>query len=422
MRRVSHDVRDALRQAARVAAVAAAATLVAANFWTAVLAPSLRSVTHGFPLYYASSRLVLEGRWSDDVYRDAWFGDEVHALSNGRVTEIFWPNPPATALMLLPFASLPMAEARTAWLVVSLAALATAIRIMTASLRGSATLGVYAVVLALAFGPLRQNFRFGQAYAVLLLLFALAWSGARRDRVAPGVALGLAAALKWQGAPVWAMLAAAGRWRTVAAAAATVMITSIGTSVLLGWWQWPEYLASLLSPGRSWLRSPEFQGTPNLIAHLLVGDAAFNPDPPFHAPLASAVLSALAAAAALAFTMWRARDPRADPSLVFAAGLTLSVVLSPFALDYHFSLLLLPIIVFLDAVMRSRAPGDAAWLAAVIALTAPPWRHYFPVLDDIAYGLFAYVRLYGAWLLWIWLVIRIRGTTVDARRRAQTGG
>jgi hypothetical protein len=50
-------------------------------------------------------------------------------------------------------------------------------------------------------------------------------------------------------------------------------------------------------------------------------------------------------------------------------------------------------------------------------MTAVPWRRYLPQLDEMAFGLYAFVRLYGGWLLWLWLIRR-----KDDVRSAAPGG
>jgi hypothetical protein len=269
---------------------------------------------------------------------------------------------------------------------------------------------------ALVFGPVRQNFRIAQAYTLLLLLFVAAWRQSERGRASSGVLLGLATAFKWQGLPVWAILAASRKWRAVAAGAATVLAVVGVSSLATGWTSWPTYFNHMMTaPPRNWMLSIEFQGTHNLITHLLVADPAFNPRPLTHNPRAAIVISSALSVAAVAFTMWRAR--RMPVPHAFAAAVALSVVLSPFALDYHYTLLFLPLAVMSNAVRHSRTIPDTLWLSIVVAMTAVPWRRYLPQLDEMAFGLYAFVRLYGGWLLWLWLIRR-----KDDVRSAAPGG
>jgi hypothetical protein len=59
------------------------------------------------------------------------------------------------------------------------------------------------------------------------------------------------------------------------------------------------------------------------------------------------------------------------------------------------------------SVLRSpRSQRDVMWLVGIVALVSAPWRHYFPALDTMASGLLGYLRLYGGWLLWLWLITR----------------
>src|SRR5687768_12350676 len=66
--------------------------------------PALTNLRHGFPTYYVSARLVWEGRFGPQVYDNDWFIAEVQARTPNGVGEVFAPNPPTAALLMLPLA------------------------------------------------------------------------------------------------------------------------------------------------------------------------------------------------------------------------------------------------------------------------------------------------------------------------------
>src|SRR5688572_10899379 len=78
--------------------------------------PSLTTLRHGFPTYYVSARLIWVGRWSPLVYDNDWFVAEVQARTPNQVGEVFAPNPPSAALLMLPLAWLDISLARQVWL------------------------------------------------------------------------------------------------------------------------------------------------------------------------------------------------------------------------------------------------------------------------------------------------------------------
>src|SRR4051794_19430916 len=83
---------------------------------------SAGSGTHGFMSYYATSRLLVDGRLGPAAYDDRWFGEVVQQLTSSNVREIFIPNPPTMALMALPVVGMDAQSARAVWLGASLAA------------------------------------------------------------------------------------------------------------------------------------------------------------------------------------------------------------------------------------------------------------------------------------------------------------
>lgn len=385
------------------------AALAGLNFWHGTFEPSLRNVTHGFPVYYVSARLIVEGRWGPHVYDDAWFNDEVMALTDGRVGEIFGANPPNASLLLLPLAGLDMAGARVAWLWLNLALLPAALGLIIAALGRTTSLVFSAGVLALAmvYAPLRENFRLGQAYVFLLLLLALAfWSLSRQRWALSGLALGTAAATKLSGLPLWLMLAVRGHWREIGFGALIGLGFVLTSIAVAGWWVWARYLSILPTflAGTDYLSVLAFQTTPSFFQHLFVMDAHWNPHPVWHQPWLAIVLSVGVSGTALALTLWRGR--RAEADLAFAAAATLGVVSLPLAEEYHYTLLLLPLAVMAFRLTRQKPfnARDAIWFVVAVLLLSVPWPYKSERLSDGWYALLAYPRLYGGWLVWGWLL------------------
>ena len=115
-------------------AVAALAVLGGWILVTRTVLPVLDTMRFGFPVYYTSSRLVLDGNWSPDVYDNAWFFARSLELTDGRIGEIYRPNTPVASLLAIPIASLDVETARRIWLVVDLALIVVTIVVLVAAL------------------------------------------------------------------------------------------------------------------------------------------------------------------------------------------------------------------------------------------------------------------------------------------------
>lgn len=390
-------------------------------FFGAVL-PIARGLSFGFPGYYAPARLIVEGRWSTQIYDDSWYSAQVLAMTDGRISEKFSPHPPSTALLALPLAGFDLVTARNLWLILNAVWLGAGVLFLNFALKRvpGISFGWETLVLALWLTPLAENFRLGQAYVLLFFLFALAYWGLVQERIwFVGVGLGTAAIFKLSGGPVWLVLAARGQWRELAASAAVGFGFFVLTGLVLGWETW-FYFFSILPP---YLSGPPqashlaFQTTPSFSQHLFVADAQWNPMPLIHQPLLAPLMTWFVTLASLGVTSWQSR--RAPLDLAFAAAMVLGVVLFPIAEEYHYSLMLLPLAIAGARLLLGPFNGSSTvlYLVAVLMLALPlPYKS--ESLNHGWYALLAYPRLYGGWLLWLWLLRQMWLQNAAATRTA----
>lgn len=128
----------------------------------------------------------------------------------------------------------------------------------------------------------------------------------------------------------------------------------------------------------------------------------FNPEPLWSAPPLATLLNLLVSFAVLGVTFWLARDAALENA--FAAFVTLSVILFPLAIEYHYTLMLLPLVIMSARVFETRQRGDMVWLATIVILFYLPFDWNAPRWNAREFVLLAYPRLYGGWLLWLWLL------------------
>ena len=387
------------------------------NFWIHSFAPSLSGVTYGFPAYYTAARLIVEGRWSDQVYNDAWFRAQVLAQTDGRVNDLMSYNPPTTSLLLVPLARLDIAGARAGWAIVNLVLLAASVcLILTAPPRPlQPAVGAGWIALVFSFAPLWENFRVGQTYVLLLFLFALAfWCLLQRRAMFTGIALGVAAAAKLSGGPIWLILAARQRWRDLAVGVATGLAFVVMSMIVTGTAGWAAFIAALPSHllATRWASHVSLQTTPSFFQHLFAADAQWNPSPLWNQAWLGGALSLGVIGAALIATVWRSR--RSDWDLALSLAIALSVIVFPLAEEYHYTLFLLPLAVMVSRIVRRPFDArDIVWLVVVLILLAVAWP-YKNMAADGWNALLAYPRLYGGWLAWGWLM---KHTSIAAEAR-----
>lgn len=178
-----------------------------------------------------------------------------------------------------------------------------------------------------------------------------------------GVLLGLLAYKPQLGVLVPVALAAAGQWRCIAAAAATVAVLALATSAGFGWHIWADWLAYLPAYADQFAR--ESTQTSFLMPTLTAALRALHVAP----GIAGAAQAALAAAGAV--WVWRAcrhgLTPRAI--LVLATGTFLA---TPHAFVYDLPMFTGALLLFVDRRLRSGGSfGTPELLIVLLALCFP---------------------------------------------------
>ncbi len=363
--------------------------------------------SHGFVAYYTASKLLAEGADSSQFYDVVWFKAQI-ARFQPLASDVHI-NPPTTNLLLLPLVGLDYTGARLVWTIFSLICLAGVAWwwIRTLPLSGPEIPLLW--ILLLWNQPAMASFYLGQTYLFLLALLVVAWVGYRQGwGGVMGVALALLLLLKLAGVFLWLLLLAQRQWRVLAWGTAVSLSLFLISLPWLGWPAWLNYLELL----RGFASQPEravtaYQTIPSLFAHLFTLDAQWNPHPLWVMPGVGDGLTWLVTAVLLLLSTLLAVKTAGQNhlrDLHFAIFTTLSIILSPLALDYHYPLLLLPVVLLW--VWLGRLPTRQKWMwrlvlgTAVFAIVADlPYRS--PRLAGGAWALLAYPKLYGALLLWV---------------------
>ncbi|KUO17811.1 glycosyltransferase 87 family protein [Streptomyces dysideae] len=298
--------------------------------------------------------------------------------------------PPFAAVGMLPMALVDWHTAIALALLLNLAALAVALRILTG--RGWRRYGWYGWALAACllalFEPLRDTFSFGQVNVLLLALVLLdAWLLATGRGRWAGWGIGLAAAVKLTPALFIGLLLVARRWRAAAVATAV----AVGATALAAWvapdasrFYWTDAMWDTTRIGRlDYVSNQSLQG---ILARLGIPDRAV-----------------WAVAVLLVLGVWAVRSRRAaaagDWAAAFAlTGLTACLV-SPITWVHHL-VWLLPSFAVL---VRAGHPRVAGALYAVLC-TSVVWLWF-----DDASGVDGFVgsNVY-AWItlgLLLWLPV-----------------
>jgi hypothetical protein len=355
--------------------------------------------TEGFVAYYTASNLLSQGAPVARLYDTNWIIPHIRRHTPG-VHEIYHANPPTTSLLLLPLASLDHHDARVVWIVFNLLLLPLILLLL---LREGNLRGIEAIcgaILFFAFQPLRTGLAFGQVYIPILLLLTGAWIGYRRDRpFLLGASLAAMLLLKTAGILLWPLLVVQRRWRALGIAVGCTLLGILLTLPLVGIDAWRAYAGQLLLLGnRPELAVTAYQSLPGMIRHLFSSDPVWNRSPVVDMPMVAPGLVILTGGA-LVLWLLRYGSRQVCSDRAFAAAVLVSIILSPVSIDYHYTLLLVPIlIVAISPDVRSSIPLSAAAVVGLL-LIALPLRHTSPALASGVKALLAYSKLYGAMIL-----------------------
>jgi hypothetical protein len=357
-----------------------------------------------FVAYLASARVVVSGEGAAHFYDDDRFREEV--LRQGfSCNLIYRPNPPTTSLLMIPLAGLDPPAARTLWALCGMALVGLSLAVILRELKPAGVALPLLVAATLYSQPIRADLRHGQVYSLVLFILVLAWFGWRHERpLACGISLAAMIATKLSGAPLWILAAVDRRWRVLAVAVATLAAVTIVSLPLVTPSAWARFLdMARAAPSDPALSVTAFQSIGGFVGHLLVATPEWNPEPIVDAPLVAWILGWLLYATLLVGSLFACRRT-ANRDLAFAIFAVVSVVGSPYAQDYTYTLLVLPMGVVLA---QRRLTGSVTALAVAvlgIGLVSAPIRYQAPALASGVMALAAYPKVYGALLIWSLLV------------------
>jgi hypothetical protein len=414
--------------------------MLAVHLETVVLPAAANPHTNGFAAYYTASRVLLEQPGDlAPIYDDKWFQSKIDHLGFHHVEDVIFFQTPTMALLMAPVAWMPLAVARAVWIALAVAFwLAGSIIIGRAIVRRPlgirACLGLAAAMTA--YTPLRENLRQGQSYALLFFLLAayvrLQLGKEARDSWAAGVPLGCMMVVKLGGAWLWPLLLFSRQWRTVTAAAVTSLAIAFVSLPWTGGHAWGVFFHELPRLASEPVRYvTAYQTVTSLLGHLLVYDPILNRHPVAHWPVVARVSTitviVLAIVQSLRYADWGktlAVDSRSARALSLAMFGALIVTLGPVAEGYHYVLLLPTVMIAWWWGALDADTSIASWVMLVTGtlLLVVPQKLYGSAAIQVGWlALLAYPRVYGAFVLWIWLGRQLKKHSSIARRGASAG-
>ena len=362
--------------------------------------PAWKSLNTDFRNYYVAARLYREGSSLLRVYDFTWFQRQKDHAGIGPCVVGFVPDTLLSALPIVPLAGLPPLTAKRVWLVINAGLLALSALILSQITQ----LGWrrILIVMFLAVEPLAKSFLYGQMHLVVfLLLAATVWLMKRKQPVAGGISIALAAALKLYPALFVVFFLRKNQWRALAGLVAGLVILA-GLSVhLFGWEVHRIYLSQILPQmGRGENIDPYAPGWNSLTALLhraFIREPELNPDPLVHAPAVYALVQPLCQTLIFVPAIWLlipGAVRREHENLEWAAYTAMLIALSTGPTSYHLCILILAAALGLDALLATGRRWEACILVGLYGMICSPWMGLAPGNADGWHMLLASPRVY----------------------------
>ena len=351
---------------------------------------------HGRPLgtdfssFYSAGRLALAGHAAAPF--DSTRLHHMQQTLFGAHTPFYaFAYPPVFLLMVTPLAALPYMPALLLWQGATLLFYLFALALLLRRVGGiDLAKDRTALLLVLAFPAVFVNLIHGQNAFLTAALFSLALAFLNDRPILAGVFFGLLIYKPQFGLMIPLALAASGRWRTIAAAAATVLVLMLLATALFGRDIWHAFFLSMTFANHVILDlgAVGYEKMQSAFAAVRLLGGGVGP--------AYAVQGAVSLATAAALIkLWHSRE---SPQRK-AAGLCLaSLLATPFCLDYDF-VLMAPAIALMAAEARTCGPLSyeksllaALWLAPAVARAVAGTIAVPLGMPVLALGLFATLR------------------------------
>jgi hypothetical protein len=375
------------------------AIIFAAYFIFFVVTNASRS-THGFVAYYTASKLLAEGEDVSGFYNNDWFSSNVKRFVP-EVYEIYNVNMPTTSLIMLPLVKFDYSTARIIWTIFNFIILFAAVLFLIQKFNYKDFWIPLILILFLSYQPLYSNFSFGQAYILIFCLLIVAWYAyVSGNEKLLGIAIGLIFILKSTSFIFWLLLLVQRRWRSLVWGFAAMLIIILLSLPWIGFDAWQTYAGKITGfVSNPSLSVTAYQTIHSFFHQLTTFSKEWNPEPLFNLPLLGDLLSVFCVLIIVAVSSFIAFKQNKS-EMAFGIYVITGLIISPVSLDYHYTILLLPILILINNIRKDSTAMLWVLILISISLIAVYLPYASPRLAKGVWAFFAYPKLYGAIGLW----------------------
>ena len=304
---------------------------------------------------------------------------------------------PTTAFLFLPLAFFDHGSARIFWSIFNLIVLLITLVYLINKLKFKSIWTPLIIISFLCFQPLYANFAYGQVYILIFCLLVFAWFAYKSgsDELL-GFLLGLVFILKTAGIFLILLLLLKKKWRSLIWVLSTVVLLVIACLPRAGIDAWYSYFERLINySSHPSLSVTAYQTIHSFFHHFTSYDKKWDPEPLFNFPILGNILSVFLSLIILIFTSIKTiKFNKRD--FTFGAFIVAGIVISPASLDYHYVLILIPVVIIMTWLKQN--PSKIFWVMFIIfyLLIALFLPYISPKITRGLLAVFAYPKLYGA--------------------------
>ncbi len=365
--------------------------------------PGWEMITTDFPNYYVSAQVVSSGKDIKMLYDDSWFQEQIKSNQLESRGKKFSPQPPITALVMLPISNLKPLSAKKVWLIISVLANIGTILI----LRKWINLSVWqaCLVMLLMGRALANDWNYGQLYSVTVFLLVIGvWlSEKTKLQYLGGAVIGLITLIKYL--PVLVIIYA------LITKKIKVVVSAVLTALVLILFQFTFFKLDMMLfyfhnvllehitgdiPGQGAF-VVVYQSWPSFLNFLFVKNLDFNPSPIIDWSFGKQLASFVIYGSVIWFTMKsivRILKSNFDKTLkdkyILAMLFICGLVLLPAGASYHFLFLVIPLATIVNKKLDIRL---GLILALIIAINFLPYP--FSSNENILMLIMSYPRLFA---------------------------
>ena len=381
-------------------------------FFKSGFIPSLSKIYPDFSPYFISAKIYSDAGDTSKIYNKIEFQHKMNEYGVDSELHATWFYPPFSTIIFLPLSHLDIMDAKRIWNVFNLFILLALILLIKRW--ASFNITVIAVLVFLSGIPIQNNFLLGQFYLLELFLILLAFSCHQKGlKILSGAIIAFCAAVKISPVFIIFYFLIKKQWKAFFSATFLLLLFFVIGFICLGKEANFNYFFHVFPRISNEISAPPFsvgnQSIFTILQKIFLFSESLNPHPLFNQPGLYVLLKNFATICplftCLALTMNARRGLDNENIRIEISMLILTILLASGCNTYHFTLLILPVILLLDFSIKRREHLQSVIILGAYILCGTPILILFFCLPE---GILSPLRYMRVWLLICLFIIAIR--------------